>query len=147
MLQALTSPMRKFLPFSTVKLWNTVTPSEESDDPNDQVMLVDSCDLIDKPAAPSSSPFFPVNGLEKSSKPSKKKKKDKTGKNMWVVDDLCLSNRDESALLEEPTPSKSKKSKKSKSTSIGEQAPSSSGKRKRRKSGDIEGPDTTSSKK
>jgi len=145
MLEALTSPMRKFLPFPSVKLWNTATPSEESDDPDDTVMLVDSSNPIDKPA-PSTSPFFPINGHDDSAQPAEKKKKNKTEKNVWIADNVKISNRDESALPEH-IPSKSQKKKSSKSKSNGESTPASNGKRKRRKSKTGDGIDTSSKKK
>ena len=148
MLEALTSPMRKFLPFPSVKLWNTATPSEESDDPDDpddKVMPVDASNPIDKPA-PSTSPFFPINGHDDSAQPAANKKKNKREKNLWIADNVKISNRDDSALPEH-IPSKSKKKKSSKSKSNGESTPSSNGKRKRRKSKTGDGTDTTSKKK
>ena len=145
MLEALTSPMRKFLPFPSVKLWNTATPSEESDDPDDTVMLVDSSNPIDKPA-PSTSPFFPINGHDDSAQPAEKQKKSKREKNLWIADNVKISNRDDSALPEH-IPSKSKKKKSSKSKSNGESTPASNGKRKRRKSKTGDGTDTSSKKK
>jgi hypothetical protein len=140
--------MRTFLPVPSFKLWDTTSSEQsESDTANDQI-VADSGSPIDKPPlALTSSPFFPINGRDNFSQPSETKKKQKTGEKTWVVDDLNISNRDESA-LPESTPSKSKKAKqpmKAKSNG-GQETPSSSGKRKRRKLRGVEDSETTSKK-